>query len=345
MSYQEKKGMPMRAMILNAYGDRLVMSELPVPIPGPGELLVQVKASGLCGTDLKIIQGKLNIGPLPHILGHEIAGVVAGCGSDSDREWIRRRVALHLYCACGKCKACRAGEYNLCDDLPGRLGFELPGGLAEYVICPLRCAVVIPEGISFEEACVAPCAMLTIYHALNRAKVTAADKVALLGVGGLGIHGVQFLSSMGVEVTAVDVVDKKLAYAQKLGAAFVLTYDQFMANGKQYDVLVDMIGRTDSARKTFNEKLKRHGRYMLISFLPGAENAFDAQHMAMDECQIIGIRNGTIQELRQTLELQGEGKIKPVIDCVLPLAHTNQALDLIRQGKLMGRVVVSHEDD
>lgn len=333
----------MKAMLLNAYGERLVMCELPVPVPGPSELLVQVRASGLCGTDLKVIQGKLNIGPLPHILGHEISGVVAGCGSDGDREWVGKRVALHLYCACGKCKACRAGEYNMCEDLQGRMGFELPGGLAEYVVCPVRCAVEIPDQVSFEDACVAPCAMLTIHHALNRAKVTSEDKVALLGVGGLGIHGVQLLSSMGAEVTAVDVVNKKLEYAKKLGATFVITYDEFMANGKQYDVLVDMIGKADSARRTFNEKLKRHGRYILISFLPGAENAFDAQHMAMDECQIIGIRNGTIQELLQTLELQAGGKIKPVIDCVLPLEQANEALDLIRQGKLMGRVVVTHE--
>lgn len=333
----------MKAMSLNTYGDRLVMCELPIPVPGPGELLVQVKASGLCGTDLKVIQGKLNIGPLPHILGHEISGVVVGCGSDGDRKWMGKRIALHLYCACGKCKACRAGEYNMCGDLPGRLGFELPGGLAEYVVCPVLSAVEIPDKVSFEEACVAPCAMLTIYHALNRAKTSSDDKVALLGVGGLGIHGVQFLSGLGAEVTAVDVVNKKLEYAKKLGATAVMTYDEFLANEKQYDVLVDMIGKTDSARKTFNEKLKRHGRYVLISFIPGAENSFDAQHMAMDECQIIGVRNGTIQELRQILELQGEGKIKPIIDCVLPLNQANEALDLIRQGNLMGRVVVTHE--
>ncbi len=230
----------MKAMSLNAYGDRLVMCELPIPVPGPGELLVQVKASGLCGTDLKVIQGKLNIGPLPHILGHEISGVVAGCGSDDERKWLGKRVALHLYCACGKCQACEAGEYNMCEDLRGRLGFELPGGLAEYVVCPARCAVEITDKVSFEEACVAPCAMLTIYHALNRAGVTPEDKVALLGVGGLGIHGVQFLSGMGAEVTAVDVIGPKLEYAKKLGATFALTYDEFMAGNKQYDVLVDM---------------------------------------------------------------------------------------------------------
>lgn len=334
----------MKVMSLNAYGEKLVMCELPVPVPAAGELLVKVCASGLCGTDLKIIQGKLAIGPLPHILGHEISGVAVGCGNDQDREWIGKRVALHLYSTCGKCKACQEGEYNMCDDLKGRLGFELPGGLAEYVTCPVMCAVEIPESVSFEDACVAPCAILTIYHALNKAGITPEDKVALLGVGGLGIHGVQLLTSIGVEVTAVDIVDEKIKYAKKLGAKFAISYDEFMADSQKYDVLVDMIGKNDSARRTFNEKLRRRGRYMLISFMPGAENAFDAQHMAMDECQIIGIRNGTIQELHQTLELQAAGKIQPIIDSVVPLNRANEALELIRQGKLMGRVVITHEN-
>lgn len=333
----------MKAMMLSAYGERLVPAEIPVPAPAPGELLVQVKASGLCGTDLKVIQGKIGVGPLPHILGHEIAGVVAGCGEGTDAGWQGKRVALHLYSACGKCRACRKGAYNMCEDLPGRLGFEMPGGLAQYVVCPERCAVEIPAGLSFEEACVAPCAMLTIHHAVRRARVEPGDRVALIGVGGLGIHGVQLLANMGNAVTAVDVVDAKLRFAEKLGAAQALTFDAFQGSGEQYDVLIDMIGKADAARENFNRKLARSGRYVLISFLPGAEMAFDAQHMAMDECQIIGIRNGTIQELRDTLSMQAGGRLKPIIDSVLPLEEANQALDLIRGGKLMGRVVVSHQ--
>ncbi|MDR1520867.1 MAG: alcohol dehydrogenase catalytic domain-containing protein [Planctomycetota bacterium] len=333
----------MKAMMLYRYGERLALDEVPVPSPHPGELLVQVKATGLCGTDLKIIQGKLSIGPPPHVLGHEIAGVVAGRGEGVDAGWLGKRVALHLYCACGKCRACRRGEYNMCDDLPGRLGFELPGGLAEYVTSPSRCAVELPPGMSFEEACVAPCAMLTIHHAIRRARVEPGDMVALIGVGGLGIHGVQLLAGMGNEVTAVDVVDAKLEFARKMGASQALTFDAFQRGGERYDVLIDMIGKADAAKESFDRKLARGGKYVLISFLPGAEMSFDVQRMAMDECQIIGIRNGSIQELRDTLAAQAEGRMKPVIDSALPLAEANAALDLIRAGKLMGRVVVSHE--
>lgn len=332
----------MKAMLLRNYGEELKLEDIPAPVPGPGEILVRVAASGLCGTDLKIIQGKLSIGPLPHILGHEIAGVVTGLGDGADQALLNKRVALHLYCACGQCKPCQKGAYNMCDDLRGRLGFESPGGLAEYVVCPARCAVEIPEGVSFEEACVAPCAMLTIHHAIGKARIEPGDRVALIGVGGLGIHGVQLLASMGADITAVDLVPEKLEFAKKLGATHTLLYSEFENNGEKYDVLVDMIGKSDAARDNFNHKLERNGVYLLISFIAGSEMSFDCQHMAMDECAIHGVRNGTITELRETLDLQARGKIKPIIDAALPLEKANEALDLIRGGKLMGRVVVTH---
>jgi propanol-preferring alcohol dehydrogenase len=329
-------------MALMEYGARLVMIEQPAPVPSPDELLVRVEASGLCGTDLKIVAGKMDLGPLPRILGHEIAGVVEGCGKDADPGWLGKRVALHLYSSCGKCPMCAAGDFNLCEQLPGRLGFEFPGGLAEYVVSPARCAVEIPKNLSFEDACVSPCAMLTVFHALQRAGVTTKDKVALIGVGGLGIHGLQILTSLGVAATAVDIAPAKLELAQELGASEVLLYNEFMANQEKYDIIVDMIGKTEAARIMCDEKLKRRGRYLLISFLPGAKNTFDAQRLAMDECQIIGVRNGSIQELRQTIELQADGCLKPIIDQVLPLEKANEALDLIRGGLLMGRVVIRH---
>ncbi len=333
----------MKAMVLNGYHEELVLQDIEVPEPKAGEILVKVAATGLCGTDLKVIKGLIPVGPLPHILGHEIAGTVVGLGEGADPSLMGKRVALHLYNSCGVCKPCKEGAYNMCATVPPRLGFELPGGLGEYVTCKAHLAVEIPDQVSFTDACVVPCAILTIYHAMQKANIKQGDRVALLGVGGLGIHGVQFLPSMGAEVTAVDVIPEKLEMARQLGAQHAILYDEFASNGEKYDVIVDMIGRVQFAHDNFNDKLDRSGRYILISFVGGNENSFDAQHMAMDECQILGVRNGTINDMREALDLVARGILKPIIDRVVPLDQTNEALDLLRAGKVMGRVVVTHE--
>jgi D-arabinose 1-dehydrogenase-like Zn-dependent alcohol dehydrogenase len=329
-------------MVLETFEKKLILRDVPVPVPKGEELLIRVRACGLCGSDLKITGGKIKTTPLPHIPGHEIAGEVVDCGGDAFRALIGKRVITHTYNSCRSCDACRKGAFNICGELRGRIGFELPGGLGEYVVIPAANAIPIPEEIDFIQASIIPCAMLSIYHGINRANVTRSDRVAMLGIGGLGIHGIQFLAQRGIPVTAVDIKEEKLAYAAKLGADTTLEYEAFINNNENYSVIIDNVvkpGVTGSCLK----KLGKNGRYVMVAYSPGVESAFDSEYMHLNETHIIGTRNGTIPELREIVELVGSGSIKPVIDRVLPLDQANEALDLIRDANTMGRVVLTHE--
>ncbi|KUO62619.1 MAG: hypothetical protein APF84_02415 [Gracilibacter sp. BRH_c7a] len=329
----------MKAMVLEKFNSSLCLKEVNDPAPGKGEVLIRVHTCGTCGSDLKISSGKISTTSLPHILGHEVAGQIVQCGDEVPPNRIGERVALHIYNSCGNCKWCVKGNYNLCTNLRGRIGFENPGGFAELVIAPARNAVVIPDNISYKEASLVPCAMLAIYRAINRAKVEDNDRVAMLGVGGLGIHGIQFLRLLGVDITAIDINLHKLEFAKSLGADKALLFEEFITDNGVYDVIFDNVGAVEVTKKCLT-KLNKNGRYVMVAYSPGINSSFDSEYMHLNETQIIGSRNGSIEEFIEIMNLLSSGRVKAVIDSVLDLDQADQALSLTREGKAVGRVIL-----
>lgn len=329
----------MKAMILERFSEKLGLQEVPRPSPGRGEILIRCRAAGLCGSDLKITGGKIATTPLPIIPGHEIAGDVVEAGDATGEALVGKRVVSHLYVSCGACPACAKGAFNLCPNLRGRLGFELNGGLGEYVVVPAANAVEIPDGVSFVDACVAPCAMLAIYHGINRAAPVEGDSVVVLGVGGLGIHGVQFLAGRGLRVVAVDINPVKLEKALSLGADEAMTFDEFSRHPGPWSVVLDNVGKPDVTSAS-HAKLDRSGAYVMVAYAPGVPSLFDSEHMHLFETRILGTRNGSMGELRDIMRLMGEGKVRAVVDTTLPLSRANEALEMIRAGGCLGRVVI-----
>jgi len=181
----------MKALVLRAYNEDLVMEELPIPSPGPMEVLVKVHYCGICGTDLKITGGKLpGIINLPHVPGHEIAGEIAALGEGVSGLRVGDRGIAYLYTTCHDCELCRTGRENICYNLR-RLGFELPGGFAEYVKMPAYNFCKVAKDSKLEAMAVLTDAVATPYHALKSvAPIKEGQSVLIVGSGGLGLHAV-----------------------------------------------------------------------------------------------------------------------------------------------------------
>ncbi|MHB1838107.1 MAG: alcohol dehydrogenase catalytic domain-containing protein [Solirubrobacteraceae bacterium] len=215
----------MRAARLVEIGQPLVLENVPVPDPGPGEVVVRVAVEGICRTDWHTWMGDWSwVGlapPLPITMGHEFAGDVTAVGEGVRSVAVGDRVAVPFHEACGRCSYCRSGRTNLCDALEF-LGMTHDGGYAEYVRvlnADLNCVPLPPE-VSFEDAAALGCRFMTAWHAvLHQAGLRAGEWLAVHGVGGVGLSAVQIGAALGAGVVAVDIDDRKLEAARAQGAA------------------------------------------------------------------------------------------------------------------------------
>ena len=210
----------MKAVRYYAPEQPLKYEEAPLPKIGADEVLIQVKAAGICHTDLHFMEGVLKPwkGTLPLTLGHEIAGDIVSVGKNVKGFKVKDRVVLANVIACGKCEYCKSGRENLCNDLD-QIGFTVDGGYAEYVKTKEQTLVKLPENVSYEVGSTLTCAAASCYHAIvDIAEAKKGETILLNGFGGLGTNALQIAKHLGLKVIAVDVAKDKLKMAQELGA-------------------------------------------------------------------------------------------------------------------------------
>jgi propanol-preferring alcohol dehydrogenase len=336
----------MRAAVLQAFGQPLVLLDLPMPAPLADEVLVKVEACGVCHSDLHIVDGdspafkaatKAQLIP-----GHEVVGRVVARGADVRHLAIGERVGVAwLHHACGVCELCLSGRENLCRK--GTVtGMTVDGGYAEFMRAKASHALPIPDALSSVEAAPLFCAGVTSYRALHSAGVGPGHRVAVVGVGGLGHLAVQIAVAAGAEVIAIDVADDKLASARALGAAHA-----FDARSPDTPKAVRALGGahiavvTSAARAAFDLGFKclRPAGTLAIVGLPPEPLQFSALAIVSGEFRIVGSAVGTRDDLRATLGLAAAGKLR--CHChSRPLAEANQALDELRAGGVQGRTVL-----
>jgi threonine dehydrogenase-like Zn-dependent dehydrogenase len=203
-------------------GDRQVATrELPKPTPGPDEVVLAMKASGLCGSDLRPYRmPKAQRGDPSNIAvgGHEPCGVVAEVGAGVSTVKVGARVMMHHYTGCGTCKMCRMGYTQMCLHHAEVYGFTQGGGHQDFLRIPASTCVAMPEGLSFEEGAACACGTGTAFHALKRLGISGIDTIAIFGQGPVGLSATQFAAAMGARVIAVDVLPERLELATQLGA-------------------------------------------------------------------------------------------------------------------------------
>lgn len=337
----------MKAAVLHELKKPLQMEEIDRPQPGENDVLIQVEACGVCHSDLSIADGDWkqfgSITKLPLVLGHEVAGRVVETGKNVQNLKVGDRVGVPwIFWTCGECDFCRQGYENLCSKQK-ITGLTVDGGFAEFVKAPASHATKIPDGLSSVEAAPLFCAGVTVYRALMQAKPQRGQRLAVFGVGGLGHLAIQIAVQLGLEVSAVDVDDEKLAFAKSLGAVYT-------ANTSTTNVVKEMRRRgsvhialvTSGAKAAYDTAFYcvRPTGTMLVVGLPANEISFPAIIAAAGEVTIKASAVGTRSDLEQVLALGAQGKLKCQI-ATRPLAQANATLDEMRSGKISGRVVLT----
>jgi 2-desacetyl-2-hydroxyethyl bacteriochlorophyllide A dehydrogenase len=251
--------------------------EVETPSIGEEEVLIQVKACGLCYTDLKIQRGEIPppIVTLPHTPGHEVAGIVVDVGKRV--QGIRKGDAgvLYIYVPCKRCEPCLIGRENLCPDLK-RIGFELPGGYAQYVKAPAYAFCPFDKGFSFEEMSILTDAVATSYHAVVAlAGVRPGQTVLIVGAGGLGIHGVQIAKLCGAKVIVADKKEKALRLAEQHGADHVVSAGKSpletvreITHGMGVDAVLEFVGSKETIAWSL-PSLRKGGKLIIVGYVPG----------------------------------------------------------------------------
>lgn len=339
----------MKAAFLREFHNGLSIEETDIPSPGYGEVLVKVRASGLCASDLHIIDGILPSVKLNFTPGHEMAGEICEIGEGVDGFTIGQHVVTAIDVTCGHCKYCLTGHTNLCRSLR-RIGFERNGSHEEYAVVPKDNLFPIDASIPFEQAAIIPDAVVCMYHAIkNKGQVTAGDKVLILGVGGLGIQGIQIAKYFGAEVYATSRQDKKLEIAKQFGADAVINTAKVdlieeierLTHGEQCDVIFDNIGLKSSIEDCL-KILRPGGKIIVVGY---NDPTFEAnyQELVIKEKEIIGIRGSSRADLLEAIQLVEKGIIKPHIYKTYRLEEINEALEQLRSGASLGRTVVTFD--
>jgi len=339
--------MDMLAMVLEEYGQPLRKYDIPIPTPGPGEVLLRLLACGVCGTDVKIAAGKIPTAKTPLIMGHEPVGRVIECGPEVTDFLPGDKVAVWIYVTCGTCEHCLKGRQVLCPGLR-RVGFERPGGFSEYMVVPASNLVAIPDFITDVEAAVLGCAVSTMFRAVTtRGRVQPGEWVLVMGVGGLGIHGVQIAKSAGARVIAVDVDERRLELATRYGADEVLSFSEHGLNaavckitgGRGVDAVLETVGFGNTLNVSI-ACLVSGGRLVMVGYDPSSVFEVGSPRVVLDEIEIIGSRAMTRKELEGAVDLLARGAVKAVVSACYPLLDVNVALEELRRGRVMGRAVV-----
>jgi propanol-preferring alcohol dehydrogenase len=336
----------MKAAVLHEFKTPLTLEELAPPQAGPDEVLIEVEVCGVCHSDLHVADGDwaqfARIVKRPLILGHEIVGRVVERGASVQHVRVGDRVGVPwVQWTCGNCEFCREGNENLCQQ-QRITGVMVDGGYAEFAKAPASHVVQIPETLPSEQAAPLLCAGVTVHRALKQARIRSGQRLAVIGVGGLGHIAIQIGRAAGAEVTAIDISEEKLALAKSLGASRTL-------NAGTSDVVKDLRGSggvhvalvTSAAKSAYDIAFYcvRPAGTLLAVGLPGENISFPPILMAAGEIQIKASAVGTREDLREVLAMGAAG----IVHCQVstrPLAGAQEVLRQLSRGEISGRVVL-----
>ncbi len=316
--------------------ETMEIQSVPVPKPGPGEVLVEVKATGLCGSDVDGYVGHHPMIEWPIILGHECSGIIAAVGSGV-KEWQPGdAVVVEPFFTCKTCSACKRGQYNLCVDLK-IIGHQIPGSLAEYVLAEAGFVHRKPANLSFAEAALSE-PVSGALHAVERTGIRLGDQVVVIGCGTIGSLAMQHALNKGAEVMISEPMAFKREAAKNLGVHQVVDPTseslrdrvQAWTSGVGADCVIEAVGLPETLAETV-KLVRRGGTVMLIGWSGQESDAIDLTTVTLDELTLLGTL-GFCHDYPTSLKLMGQNKVTvaPLLTHRLPLTQVERGLQMLK---------------
>jgi L-gulonate 5-dehydrogenase len=324
-------------------GDNKVeVEKRPIPRPGAGEVLLKIKAAGICGTDMHILSGAHPHAKPPLVPGHEFAGEIVETGGGVDKKLAGLRVGSDSYIGCGKCVYCVSGKVQLCDKGTRELGIDMDGGWAEYIVVPEKNIYFLPDGVEYHEAgagCILNCPMA----AVEMVGIVPGDTVLIIGDGPSSLIMLQLAGLKGAAIVMIaGHREKRLAIARRLGADHVVnTHQQDLAEtlglvmkdrGVQSpDVVIDAVGSSE----TFNTAVSlagKEGRIHLYGLPESAFSNISMEALLFKELKLTGSTgNPALWSTAMEFLSKGYLKVTPVISHRFQIDSAPEAIDFIRK--------------
>lgn len=316
----------MRAVQLIEIDKDLENREVPKPTPHADEVLVRIKAAGICHSDVHYRDGISSVDYLPITLGHEVAGVIEEIGDNITSFQIGDRVCVNYMITCGECHFCIIGSEQFCEKSK-MIGKNINGGYAEYIAVPSRGIYKLPDLVSFEHAAVLMCSTATSFHALRKTRFQPGETLAIFGFGGLGISAFQLAQAFGArDIYAIDIDPEKLQSAKEMGAIPINAREtdpvekiMELTNGVGVNVALELVGLP----KTLDQGtrvLARFGRLGLVG-ITSESFKIDSYEAICKEKELIGCSDHLLSELPMLLDLAEQGKLdlSQVVTKTVPL--------------------------
>jgi len=345
----------------------LQVSELENPKPSGNEVIVKVKSVGVCHSDLHLWEGGYDLGDgtflkvtdrgvkYPVTPGHEIVGTVSEIGKTVKGITVGQDVLVYPWLGCGQCPACKVGNENLCDT-PKSIGLFQDGGYAENVKVPHYKYLAKISGLDLDAATSLACSGLTAYTAVKKANANSPEFLVIIGAGGLGLMGIQIAKAITkAKIICVDLDDKKLETAKKMGADYVVNSNIIgsvtsgsgnaaqkiisLCNGKGADSVIDFVNAPQTA-KTGITVLRKRGNLVLVGLFGGSLEV-SLVTIPLKAITIQGAYTGSYNDMIELIKLAKKGVIKPVISKRYSIDEANEALENLKARKIIGRAVIN----
>jgi 2-desacetyl-2-hydroxyethyl bacteriochlorophyllide A dehydrogenase len=331
----------MRAAVITEFNAPWQVRDVADVRPAPGQVVIKVRASGMCGTDLHVHHGVFPLEP-PFVAGHEPTGEVVELGAGVTDLKVGDRVGVFWnQKGCGRCEICQGGRPDACREV--QTWMNIGGGNSELMLAWASGCALLPEGVSFEEAAPIFCAGYTVMSGLRNAAPAPGERVAVLGVGGLGHLAVQLAKAVGLETFAITGQESKRQELRELGA------DEVVLSGSDAGKALTAVGGADIILSTTNSAqqisaafagLRPGGRLINMGVADGPI-AIDPMTLMFGQRQLRGSSQDERSDLFEALQLLARGKIKPRIE-TYPLSEVNAVRERLAAGKVRYRAVLQH---